>query len=174
MCFSLCLLQNLREKMLNDIAALSQQVRSLKMSLDCQAVNDALEKFVPAICEYSLEGLFIIAASILCTCFALSAVICAAPRTWKRYSKYIPWVNYDARASSVCLHTRTLLLLYLVISIIKSFHKSFNEYRAGKVFVKGISYLFDRHMCKSMKKDTCKLKLLPYVIIEKTTHKERS
>ncbi|XP_078482517.1 protein tweety homolog 3 [Ciona intestinalis] len=80
-----------KEEKVNSIMALSRdlttELNSLSGHLGCKSVNKALDNFIPAICTSMFEGLFILICSVLSCCLALTAVLCAAPKTWKRFSK---------------------------------------------------------------------------------------
>nr|CAB3267365.1 protein tweety homolog 1-A [Phallusia mammillata] len=74
-------------QMLDIVNEVSRKVDELADELQCKSVNTSLQTFVNTICGSTLEGLFLLAVALLSTCFALTAVLCATPKTWKRYTK---------------------------------------------------------------------------------------
>ena len=78
--------QDVLDKLYGNVGTMIKRLQSLEGDLQCQGVHTALEEFVPAICISFVEGFFIIGVAFLCFCFALTAILCAAPKTWKRFT----------------------------------------------------------------------------------------
>ena len=54
---------------------------------DCAAVRLPTKEFALSVCFSVVDGLFILLVAIFSVCLALTAVFCAAPFSWKRFSK---------------------------------------------------------------------------------------
>ncbi|XP_076809701.1 protein tweety homolog 2-like isoform X1 [Clavelina lepadiformis] len=78
--------EDVLDKLYGNVGTMIKRLQSLEGDLQCQGVHTALEEFVPAICISFVEGFFIIGVAFLCFCFALTAILCAAPKTWKRFT----------------------------------------------------------------------------------------
>lgn len=75
------------DNMYTNTMTLKNIVRSLSLQLDCKPINSALSQFVSFICFSTFDGFFITSISSVCVCLSLTVILCAAPLTWKRFSR---------------------------------------------------------------------------------------
>ena len=66
---------------------LKEFVRSMSSHLDCQPINVVLKQLVYSACFSTFDGFFILSISTVCVCLALTVILCAAPKTWKKFSR---------------------------------------------------------------------------------------
>ena len=75
------------DKIVLETLDMQKSFEALGSYADCKNVNQAISALVPAICFSTYEGIFILCMATLSVCFSLTIVLCAAPQTWKRFSK---------------------------------------------------------------------------------------
>ena len=66
---------------------LEKSLETLSKYLNCDFVYVAVKEIVVSVCSSTFEGLFLLCVATLSVCFAVTVVMCAAPQTWKRFSK---------------------------------------------------------------------------------------
>ena len=75
------------DNIIANVVNLQESCNLLESYKNCKDIHLDINAFIQAICSSTFEGIFILCIATLTVCFALTIVMCAAPQTWKRFTK---------------------------------------------------------------------------------------